>query len=88
MYLQVGRDISLELSFPSGNSIFRLDADKVLHLTETLDRDQGDLSSVVFQVSNISAHFLASSELFLPLGDVHSAVHRAQEDAASDCEDL
>ena len=47
---QVGRDISLELSFPSGNSIFSLDTDKVLHLTESLDRDQGDLSSVVFQV--------------------------------------
>ena len=36
--------------FSSGNSIFRLDDDKVLHLTEVLDRDQGDLSSVVFQV--------------------------------------
>ena len=46
---QVGRDISLDLVYPSGYSIFRLE-DKVLHLTEPLDRDQSDLSSIVFQV--------------------------------------
>ena len=46
---QVGRDINLDLVYPSGYSIFRLE-DKVLHLTEPLDRDQSDLSSIVFQV--------------------------------------
>lgn len=67
MYSQVGRDISLELSFPSGNSIFRLDTDKVLHLTETLDRDQGDLSSVVFQVCLMSVSiFWLHQNFFAP----------------------
>ena len=46
----VGSDIELELVFPSGYSIFRLQ-DKSIHLTEPLDRDQSDLSSIVFQVS-------------------------------------
>jgi len=46
----VGYDIELELVFPSGYSIFRLQ-DKSIHLTEPLDRDQSDLSSIVFQVT-------------------------------------
>jgi len=46
----VGSDIELELVFPSGYSIFRLQ-DKSIHLTEPLDRDQRDLSSIVFQVT-------------------------------------
>ena len=48
---RVGSDIELELVFPSGYSIFKL-GDKSIHLTEPLDRDQSDLSSIVFQVSN------------------------------------
>ena len=48
----VGYDIELELVFPSGYSIFKLQ-DKSIHLTEPLDRDQSDLSSIVFQVSFI-----------------------------------
>ena len=48
----VGYDIELELLFPSGYSIFTLQ-DKSIHLTEPLDRDESDLSSIVFQVSFI-----------------------------------
>ena len=46
---RVGSDIELELVFPSGYSIFKTQ-DKSIHLTEPLDRDQNDLSSIVFQV--------------------------------------
>ena len=46
---QVGYDIELELVFPSGYSIFRLQ-NKSIRLTEPLDRDESDLSSIVFQV--------------------------------------
>ena len=49
---KVGTDISLELVFPDGFSIFRLE-DKMLHLIEPLDRDQSERSSIVFQVSFI-----------------------------------
>jgi len=47
---QVGYDIELELVFPSGYSIFRLQ-NKSIRLTEPLDRDESDLSSIVFQVT-------------------------------------
>ena len=47
---EVGRDINLELVFPTGYTIFTLQ-DKSLHLTEPLDRDESDLSSIVFQVT-------------------------------------
>ena len=47
---EVGRDINLELVFPTGYTIFSLQ-DKSLHLTEPLDRDESDLSSIVFQVT-------------------------------------
>jgi len=47
---RVGSDIELELVFPSGYSIFKTQ-DKSIHLTEPLDRDQNDLSSIVFQVT-------------------------------------
>ena len=56
---QVGRDINLDLVYPSGYSIFRLQ-DKVLHLTEPLDRDQSDLSSIVFQVNFSDGNHITS----------------------------
>ena len=47
---EVGRDINLELVFPTGYTIFTLQ-DKSLLLAEPLDRDESDLSSIVFQVT-------------------------------------
>lgn len=55
---RVGRDIELELVFPSGQQMFRLQ-DKAVQLTQPLDRDEEDLSSIVFQVSKVLLQFLA-----------------------------
>ena len=47
---EVGKDINLELVFPTGENSFSLQ-DKSLHLSSPLDRDEEDLSSLVFQVT-------------------------------------
>ena len=44
--------IDLDLVFPTGNEFFRLDG-KAVRLTRPLDRDEKDLSSIVFQVGQI-----------------------------------
>lgn len=51
-------EISLELVFPKGNPIFLLNG-KSLQLLQPLDRDEENLSHIVFQVrSLLNLHFL------------------------------
>ena len=54
---EVGRDINLELVFPTGYTIFTLQ-DKSLHLTEPLDRDESDLSS-----AESTNHFITKTKV-------------------------
>lgn len=50
-------EIALELVFPKGNQIFLLNG-KSLQLLQPLDRDEENLSHIVFQVSAVSAVYL------------------------------
>lgn len=53
-------EILLELVFPKGNPIFLLN-EKSLQLLQPLDRDEENLSHIVFQVRHFN-HFLINSK--------------------------
>lgn len=52
-------EIALELIFPKGKPIFLLNG-KMLQLLQPLDRDEENLSHIVFQVSACIPHSLVS----------------------------
>jgi hypothetical protein len=73
IYGDPNEEIALELLFPKGEPVFTV-KEKSLQLIKPLDRDEDNLSHIMFQVHTLNTHFpfVATTNLcFRSPGDVH-----------------